>query len=277
MSSHTQFFDLSGKTAVITGASGAIGCAIAGGFVEAGADVALSYRSNRDSLDEVVARADKLGSKARLYRVDASNNDEVFAGADSVLNDFGKIDILVNCIGGNIASAITSETRRFFDLDVEAVEATMRLNFISGTVLPCIAYGKFIARNPVGGSIINISSMNGYRPLEGRPAYAASKAAVNNFTQWLAVHLAKEYSSKLRVNAIAPGFFPNERMRSALFDESGQPTDRARRIVAHTPMGRLGEVEDLVGTAIWYAADASRFVTGTITAVDGGFNTYAGV
>jgi NAD(P)-dependent dehydrogenase (short-subunit alcohol dehydrogenase family) len=119
--------------------------------------------------------------------------------------------------------------------------------------------------------------MNSYRPLEGRPAYAASKAAVNNFTQWLAAHLAKEYSPALRVNAIAPGFFPNERMRSTLFDKSGQLTERTRRIIAHTPMGRLGEVEDLVGTAIWYAADASRFVTGTITAVDGGFNTYAGV
>lgn len=277
MKSHTDLFGLDGKTAVIAGASGAIGCAIAEGFVAAGADVALSYRSNPKALSGVVARAEALGQRAKLYRVNASNNNEVFASADSVLDDFGKVDVLVNCIGGNIAAAMTNEKRRFFDLDVEAIEETIRLNFIAGTVLPCVAFGRVIARNAAGGSLINISSMNSYRPLEGRPAYAASKAAVNNFTQWLAAHLAKEYSPALRVNAIAPGFFPNERTRSTLFDKSGQLTERTRRIIAHTPMGRLGEVEDLVGTAIWYAADASRFVTGTITAVDGGFNTYAGV
>lgn len=277
MKSNTDLFGLGGKSAVITGASGAIGCAIADGFVAAGACVALSYRNNPDALSGVVTRAEALGQRAKLYRVNASNNDEVFASADRVLDDFGKVDVLVNCIGGNIADAMTNENRRFFDLDVDAIEETMRLNFITGTVLPCVAFGRIIAQNAAGGSLINISSMNSYRPLEGRPAYAASKAAVNNFTQWLAAHLAKEYSPALRVNAIAPGFFPNERMRSALFDESGQPTERTRRIVAHTPMGRLGEVEDLVGTAIWYATEASRFVTGTITAVDGGFNSYAGV
>jgi NAD(P)-dependent dehydrogenase (short-subunit alcohol dehydrogenase family) len=147
MKSHTDLFGLDGKTAVIAGASGAIGCAIAEGFVAAGADVALSYRSNPKALSGVVARAEALGQRAKLYRVNASNNNEVFASADSVLDDFGKVDVLVNCIGGNIAAAMTNEKRRFFDLDVEAIEETIRLNFIAGTVLPCVAFGRVIARN----------------------------------------------------------------------------------------------------------------------------------
>ena len=134
-----------------------------------------------------------------------------------------------------------------------------------------------MSKSAQGGSIINISSMNAFRPLEGRAAYAASKAAVNNFTQWLACHVAKEYASVIRVNAIAPGFFPNERMRDGLFDEKGELNERGQKIITHTPMGKLGDVNDLVGTAIWYASDASKFVTGTVTPVDGGFNAYAGL
>ena len=153
----------------------------------------------------------------------------------------------------------------------------MTLNFLGGAVLPCLFHGGKMVTNENGGAIINISSMNAVRPLEGRPAYAASKAAVSNFTQWLACHVARRYTPRIRVNAIAPGFFPNERMRASLFNEDGSDTERARRIVDHTPMGRLGDVDDLVGTALWYATDASRFVTGTITPVDGGFSAYWGV
>ncbi len=272
-----SLFSLDGRTAVVTGASGAIGGAIARGFAAAGADLALTYNSNKSAADKLVAEAESLGVTARAYQVDALDAGAVAENAKRVVRDFARIDVMLNCAGGNMKAALTDETRGFFDLAPQAVADTMALNFMGGAVLPCLFYGKAMATNERGGSIINVSSMNAYRPLEGRPAYAASKAAISNFTQWLACHIARHYTPLVRVNAIAPGFFPNERMRDTLFDGAGGHTERARKIIDHTPMGRLGDVDDLIGTALWYAADASRFVTGTITPVDGGFNAYAGV
>jgi len=272
-----QLFSLKGRTAVVTGASGAIGGAIALGFARAGADLALTYNANAEAAERVAAEAESLGVRARSDRVDLVDADAVAAHAERVMADLGRIDILLNAAGGNIKAAITDREKGFFDLAPEAIQETMTLNFLGGVVIPCLAYGRQMLAGEAGGSIINISSMNAFRPLEGRPAYAASKAAVSNFTRWLACHVAQQYSPRLRVNAIAPGFFPNARMRDALFEPDGSLSERGRRIVAHTPMGRLGEVEDLVGTALWYASDASRFVTGTVVPVDGGFNAYAGV
>lgn len=272
-----NLFSLVGKTAIITGASGSIGGAIALGFAESGANVALTYNSNRSAAQSVANQAAEQGVSAGIYQVPALDEAALSESAEEILNEFGTIDVLVNCAGGNIKSAMTGGDIGFFDLESGAIRETLDLNFMGGAVLPCLHFGKRMAGNPGGGSIINIGSMNSYRPLEGRPAYAASKAAVSNFTQWLASHVAKHYTPSIRVNAIAPGFFPNERMRSAMFDEKGEHTERAKRIINLTPMGRLGNVEDLVGTAIWYATDASRFVTGTTTPVDGGFNAYAGV
>ena len=273
----SQLFSLDGKTAVITGASGAIGGAISEAYARAGADIALIYNNNSVSADKIVQTAVSLGRKARSDQVNILETHSLTDHASLVASEFGRIDILVNCAGGNTKAAITDEERRIFDLRVSDLADTINLNLVSGIVAPCLVYGPHITKNGAGGSIINISSMNAYRPLEGRPAYAAAKAAANNFTQWLACHLAKEYKPSLRVNAIAPGFFPNERMRDALFDENGAVNERGQKVIAHTPMGRLGDVEDLVGTAIWYASDASKFVTGTITPVDGGFNAYAGL
>ena len=272
-----DLFSLSGRTAVITGASGVIGGAIASGFAKAGANLALTYNSRAEPAEGVAGAASAMGVKARSDRVDVLDADAIAAHADAVMREFGRIDVLVNCAGGNIKAAITDQQTGFFDLPPQALEDTMILNVLGGAILPCLSYGRPMVANETGGSIINISSMNAYRPLEGRPAYAASKAAVSNFTQWLACHIAKEYTPRVRVNAIAPGFFPNERMRDALFNADGSHSERAEKIIAHTPMGRLGEVEDLVGTALWYAGDGSRFVTGTVTPVDGGFNAYAGL
>lgn len=273
----TNLFDLRGRTAVVTGASGAIGSMLALGMARAGADVALCYNRERGVAAEVANGINSLGVNARLYQVDALQPESFDKNAEAVLKDFGRIDVVINCIGGNLATAMTGGEVRIFDLPLEPILETMRLNFVGGAVAPCLAYGRRMVASEDGGSLINITSMNAYRPLEGRPAYAAAKAAVSNFTQWLACHIAKEYTPLVRVNAIAPGFFPNERMREALFNADGTYSERASKIVAHTPMGRLGRVEDLVGTAIWYASYASRFVTGTVTPVDGGFNAYAGL
>ena len=217
------------------------------------------------------------GVTARSYRVDVTDAGGVRANADRIVADFGAIHILLNSAGGNLKSAITDADTGFFDLAPQAIQDTMALNFMGGAVLPCLFHGARMVGNEHGGAIVNISSMNAVRPLEGRPAYAASKAAVSNFTQWLACHVARHYTPLIRVNAIAPGFFPNERMRASLFDDDGSYNERARRIIDHTPMGRLGRADDLVGTALWYASDASRFVTGTVTPVDGGFSAYGGV
>ena len=272
-----DLFSLAGRTAVVTGASGAIGGAIALGFARAGANLALIYHRNSDAAKRIEADISSQGVIARTYRVDVLDEKIVSANADRIVSDFGGIDVLLNSAGGNLEAAITDADTGFFDLAPQAIQDTMTLNFLGGAVLPCLFYGGKMVANENGGAIINISSMNAVRPLEGRPAYAASKAAVSNFTQWLACHVARRYTPKIRVNAIAPGFFPNKRMRSSLFNEDGSHTERARRIVDHTPMGRLGDVDDLVGTALWYATDASRFVTGTITPVDGGFSAYGGV
>lgn len=272
-----RMFSLEGKIAVVTGASGAIGGAVARGFAAVGASIAAVYRSNAEAAEGLVAELKSNGSEACAYRVDLTDGDAVARSADAVMADFGGIDILFNSAGGNIKAAMTSAEHGFFDLAPEAVADTLNVNVMGGVVLPCLHYGRPMTSNADGGSIINVTSMNAFRPLEGRPAYAASKAAVQNFTQWLAAHLALQYSPQLRVNAIAPGFFPNDRMRATLFDANGDLTERARQIIRLTPMARLGNVEDLIGTALWYAAPASAFVTGTVTPVDGGFNAYAGV
>ena len=272
-----DLFSLDGRTAVVTGASGAIGGAIALGFARAGANLALIYHRNARAAERIEADVSSHGVIARTYRVDVLDAKSVSANADRIVSDFGGIDVLLNSAGGNLEAAITNADTGFFDLAPQAFQDTMTLNFLGGAVLPCLFHGGKMVTNENGGAIINISSMNAVRPLEGRPAYAASKAAVSNFTQWLACHVARRYTPRIRVNAIAPGFFPNERMRASLFNEDGSHTERARRIVDHTPMGRLGDVDDLVGTALWYATDASRFVTGTITPVDGGFSAYGGV
>jgi len=273
----TQLFSLIGRVAVINGASGAIGAAIARGYAEAGADLALTYNSNVSATEALAEELRNLGVKVIVDQVNVQSEQALRDHAAKVQVHFGSTDILVNCAGGNIKAAMTGGHRRFFDLEAQAISETLNLNVMGGAVLPSLAYGPHIAASAFGGSIINVTSMNAYRPLEGRPAYAASKAAVSNFTQWLASHVAQNYAQTMRVNAIAPGFFPNERARLTLFHEDGSLSDRGQRIVALTPMGRLGNVEDLVGTAVWYASNASRYVTGTTTPVDGGFNAYAGV
>ncbi len=274
-----NLFTLEGRTAVVTGASGALGGAMAAGLARAGANTVLCYGRNREGADALKARLEQEGVSGRIAvsQVDAADAEAVAAHAAWVVGEFGQVDILLNCAGGNVAAAITGKGKTFFDLELDPLHEVIHLNFFGGCLYPCMYYGKEMAKNTDGGSIINITSMNTFRPLEGRPGYAASKAAVTNFTQWLATHVAKECNPLVRVNAIAPGFIPNARTLTSLRNSDGSYTERGQKIITHTPMGRMGTPEDLVGTCIWYASDASRYVTGTVTPVDGGFNAYSGV
>ncbi len=274
-----KLFDLSNKTAVVSGASGALGGAMAAGLAQAGANVVLCYGSNKTAAqalkDSLLAQ--NVTGRIEISQVDANNMNGVEEHAQWVKNEFGSVNILVNCAGGNVAAALTGQGKTFFDLPMEALQEVVQTNLFGGCIYPCMSYGRAMIGNADGGSIINITSMNAYRPLEGRPGYAASKAAVSNFTMWLATHVAKECNPAVRVNAIAPGFVPNARTLASLQNPDGSYSERGQKIINHTPMGRMGTPEDLVGTCIWYAADASKFVTGTVTAVDGGFNAYSGV
>ena len=274
MSEILRIFSLEGKNAVITGGAGVLGSKIAEGLGKAGARIAICDIANAEK------RAEELKEKgidAKGYYIDVLNPDEIKKCHDKVMEDFGKVDILVNAAGGNMKEATTSEELSFFDLPLSALEKVVALNLFGGAILPSQVFGKSMVKNEDGGSIINISSMNAFRPLTRIPGYSAAKAAVSNFTQWLAVHFAQEYNKKLRVNAIAPGFFLTTQNRYLLLDENGNLTPRGRQILDHTPMGRFGDPEDLIGVCIWLASDASRFVTGTVIPIDGGFNAYSGV
>jgi NAD(P)-dependent dehydrogenase (short-subunit alcohol dehydrogenase family) len=188
----------------------------------------------------------------------------------------GRVDVLINGAGGNHPDATTSPGKKFFDLPVEAFRKVMDLNIV-GTVLPSMVFGKAMADRGEG-VILNIASMNAFRPLTKIPAYSAAKSAVKNFTEWLAVHLTQEYSPNIRVNAVAPGFFLTQQNRFLLTDEkTGELTPRGKAIIAHTPAGRFGSVEDLYGVVEWLISPASRFVTGVTVPVDGGFNAFGGV
>jgi NAD(P)-dependent dehydrogenase (short-subunit alcohol dehydrogenase family) len=189
---------------------------------------------------------------------------------------FGTPTVLINGAGGNKAEATTGPERSFFDLPKEAVQWVFGLNFI-GTFLPCQVFGRMMAAKGTG-DIVNISSMNAFRPLTRVPAYSAAKSSVSNFTQWLAVHMNQNYGPGLRVNAIAPGFFLTEQNRFLLLDkQTGELTARGKAIIEHTPMGRFGDPEDLVGTLLWLLSDSSKFVNGVVVPVDGGFSAYSGV
>ena len=198
------------------------------------------------------------------------------AAKNKTVAELGEIDVLINGAGGNKKEATTSPDLSFFDLPSEAVRFVFDLNFI-GTLLPSQVFGREMAKNGAG-VILNVSSMNAFRPLTKIPAYSAAKAAVSNFTQWLAVHVCQNYSKDIRVNAIAPGFFLTEQNRFLLTDEkTGELTDRGKTIIEHTPMGRFGEPQELTGTVMWLLSDAAKFVTGVVVPVDGGFSAFSGV
>jgi NAD(P)-dependent dehydrogenase (short-subunit alcohol dehydrogenase family) len=270
-----SLFGLSGKVAVVTGGGGVLCGAMGQALARAGARVAvldLFPEAAQREVDEIVA----AGGQAIPVQCNVLKKDEIEAAADKVLQVYGRVDILVNGAGGNKKQATTTPDLPFFDLPADAIQWVFDLNLI-GTLLPSQVFGKTMAEQKEG-VILNVSSMNAFRPLTRIPAYSAAKAAVSNFTQWLAVHMAQEYSPQIRVNAIAPGFFLTEQNRFLLTDlETGELTERGRTIIDHTPMGRFGSPEDLLGTVLWLLSPASTFVTGIVLPVDGGFSAFGGV
>ena len=218
------------------------------------------------------------GSKGRHKAVfiDVLDKAAIEKAADTVVAEYGRLDGLINGAGGNSPKATTNPEQSFFDIPADALQFVSNLN-LQGTILPSQVFGRIMAKQKEG-VILNVSSMNAFRPLTRIPAYSAAKAAVSNFTQWLAVHLAQEYSPNIRVNAIAPGFFLTEQNRFLLTDKAtGALTARGNKIIEHTPMARFGGPEDLVGATLWLLSPASQFVTGVVVPIDGGFSAFSGV
>jgi NAD(P)-dependent dehydrogenase (short-subunit alcohol dehydrogenase family) len=270
-------YDFKGRTIVMTGGTGAIGSAIACGLLECGAQLAILSRTperGRQILKQFQSGAS--ADRITLFRADVSEKASICRASSQILTRFGKVDGLINAAGGNRPRATTGADLTFFDLPLDALREVFDLNLLS-TMLCCQVFGKHMIENG-SGVILNVSSMNAYRPLTRIPAYSAAKAGVNNFTQWLAVHMAQEYSPQIRVNAVAPGFFLTEQNRFLLQDrETSDWTARGKAILAHTPMGRFGTPEELVGAALWLLSPASAFVTGAVVPIDGGFSAYSGV
>jgi NAD(P)-dependent dehydrogenase (short-subunit alcohol dehydrogenase family) len=267
-------FDLSGTVAIVTGGAGVLGSAASLALAKAGVHVVVLGRKEAQ-MQDVVSGLNKSTESCAIV-ADCLDRKELEDARDTVKKRWGRIDFLLNFAGGNRPDATTAPDRSFFSLPQEALEGAINLNLM-GTILPCQVFGQAMAERGEG-AILNISSMAAQRPLTRIVGYASAKAGIDNFTRWLAVHLAKEYSPKLRVNALAPGFFLTEQNRYLLTDEkSGQPTERGKSILQHTPMARFGSAEDLTGTILWLLSPASAFVTGIVVPVDGGFSAFSGV
>jgi NAD(P)-dependent dehydrogenase (short-subunit alcohol dehydrogenase family) len=272
----TSLYDFSDRTVVVTGGAGVLGGEIACALVGCNANVVILDR-DLELAQKTIERFPKMvkGSAVRVYG-DVLNTETLRQANETIQAEFGAVEVLINAAGGNHPSATTSADLSFFDLPLDALRRVGDLNLL-GTILPCQTFGRSMAERGEG-VILNVSSMNAFRPLTRIPAYSAAKAAVSNFTQWLAVHMAQEYSPRIRVNAIAPGFFLTDQNRFLLTDkDSGELTLRGQSILAHTPMNRFGTPEDLLGATMWLLSPASAFVTGVVIPIDGGFSAFSGV
>jgi len=270
-----SLFDIKGKVAAVTGGGGVLCGTMAKALADFGAKVAV-LDLREDAAQRIADEINASGGQAVSCPCDVLDRQSVQNVCDRIVERFGRVDILINGAGGNKKQATTSKDLSFFDLPVDAIRFVFDLNFI-GTLLPSQIFGRRMAEQN-SGQIINISSMNAFRPLTNIAAYSAAKAAISNFTQWLAVHMAKNYSKDIRVNAIAPGFFLTEQNRFLLTDEAtGELTPRGRTIIEHTPLGRFGQAEELTSTLLWLLGPGSAFVNGVIVPVDGGFSAFSGV
>lgn len=276
--------NLEGKVVVITGGAGVLCSQFAWAIAACGAKVAILNRTEEKAV-KLAEEIKAAGYEAIGVHVDVLNKESIESAHEVVLKHFGKCDILINGAGGNNPRATTDDEffnrekygqpdhKSFFDLDSQGFEYVFGLN-MTGTLLPTQVFARDMIDKP-GSVILNISSMNAYTPLTKIPAYSAAKAAVSNFTQWLAVHFAKH---GIRVNAIAPGFFSTAQNAALLWNPDGTPTPRTHKILSNTPMGRFGKPEELIGTVLWLLDnESSGFVTGIIVPVDGGFSAYSGV
>jgi NAD(P)-dependent dehydrogenase (short-subunit alcohol dehydrogenase family) len=270
----SNLFDLTGKTALITGGTGVLGTAMAIGLAEAGANTVILGR-RQESGDDLVKSIKAKGSRSMFVKADVLNATDLLAAKEKVIAEFGTFDILVNAAGGNLPGAVIMPEQNFFDLKMDEFDKVVALN-LTGTVLPTKIFCDEMARRKIG-VIINIASMASLRPITRVVGYSASKAAVDNFTHWLAIEMAKKFGEGIRVNAIAPGFFITEQNRKLLTNPDGSYTARGEAAIRQTPFNRFGLPEELIGTLIWLCSDASKFVTGVTVPVDGGFNVFCGV
>jgi len=273
-----SLYDFTDRTVLVTGGAGVLGFEIARTLVECNANVVILSRDQERAAKAVaeITKVVKSNGHAIYVRGDVLEIDTLQEAKETTRSQFGDVDILINAAGGNHPSAMTSADLSFFDLPLDALRHISDLNLL-GTILPCQVFGRGMAERGKG-VILNVSSMNAFRPLTRIPAYSAAKAAINNFTQWLAVHMAQNYSPRIRVNALAPGFFLTEQNRFLLTDkDTGELTARGQSILAHTPMNRFGIPEDLLGATLWLISPTASFVTGAVIPIDGGFSAFSGV
>lgn len=274
MSYIQKLFGLENKVAVVTGGTGVLGSAMCKALAQAGASVIILGR-RKDAADELASEIKAAGGTALGISADVLDQHQLRTARKTILDQFGKVDILINGAGGNMPGATIAPDKTFLDLKIEDFQKAVDLN-LTGSVLPSQIFAEVMIERK-HGIIINISSMAAFRPLTRIVGYSAAKGAVSNFTQWMAVEMAKKFGEGIRVNAIAPGFFITEQNRKLLTNPDGSLTARGDSIIKSTPFARFGEADELSGTLIWLCSDASKFVTGTVIPVDGGFSSFAGV
>jgi NAD(P)-dependent dehydrogenase (short-subunit alcohol dehydrogenase family) len=269
-----EFADLKNKVAFVTGGSGVIGGSMAESLAHADMKIILTYRTGEETIKKA-EDLNKSGYQAMALRVDVLDEESVKSAMHEVLEKWGKIDVLVNAAGGHVPGTVIPPDKSVFDVSLEGIKKVMDLNLF-GTVIPTLVIGREMANRGIG-SIINISSMASSHSITRVLGYSMAKAGIDIFTKWMAMEVATKYGDGIRVNAIAPGFFISKQNRDVLIDEQGNYTERALKVISKTPMARFGDPKELNGIVHYLASDASKFVTGTVIPVDGGFSSYSGV
>jgi NAD(P)-dependent dehydrogenase (short-subunit alcohol dehydrogenase family) len=268
-----NIFDISGRVAIVTGGAGVLGCSVAASLLKAGVKVAI-LDIREDLLNEKVVLLSQFGEVTGVA-TNVLDIDSLKQTRDKVLEKWGTIDILLNIAGGNMPGATLAEDQTVFDMKIEDFKKVTDLN-LNGTVYPSLVFGEAMAKCGQG-SIINISSMATYSAITRVPGYSVAKSGVNIFTQWMAMEMALKFGDKIRVNAIAPGFFIGDQNRAVLINPDGSYTDRSKKVLARTPMNRFGDITELNGLVQFLCSGAASFITGTIIPVDGGFSCFSGV
>ncbi|OIQ41847.1 MAG: D-mannonate oxidoreductase [Bacteroidetes bacterium MedPE-SWsnd-G1] len=269
-----SLFNISNKTVIITGGAGVLGGSMANYLAKQGANIAIISR-NENSVNNKIKELLEITSNVIGIPCDVLNEDNLNSAKNSILDKWGTIDVLINAAGGNLPGATIGEHQTIFDLKMDDFRTVSKLN-LDGSVLPSLVFGKVMSKQGFG-NIINVSSMAAISAITRVVGYSASKAAIDNFTKWMATEMAQKFDGKIRVNAIAPGFFIGNQNRALLTNDDGSYTDRGNTIIKNTPMNRFGNADELNGTVHWLMSDAASFVTGTIIPIDGGFSAFSGV
>jgi NAD(P)-dependent dehydrogenase (short-subunit alcohol dehydrogenase family) len=268
-----EMFSIAGKVAIVTGGSGVLGSNIARGFLEAGAKV-LIIGAHQENVNKVIAELSPLGEVLGIT-CNVLDVEELKVVKDNILNRWGRVDILVNAAGGNIPGGTLTQDQTIFDMKIADMNKVVDLN-LNGSVYPCLVFGQIMAKQGFG-NIINVSSMATFEALTRVPGYSIAKSGIEIFTKWLAMEMATKFNEKIRVNAIAPGFFIGNQNRAVLINPDGSLTERSQKVLAKTPMKRFGDIKELNGAVQFLCSDAASFITGVVLPIDGGFSSFSGV